>query len=396
MDLKETRGGYLSLAACICLLIVAPLSSLAQGGLTPILPRMSEHFAADPNAEMLVRMMVSGLSFAMILGSLGSGFAAERIGQRRLLLLSLGIFALAGVLGAILSSLYLIVASRLLLGVVTAALGVMTATFIATRVAPASRDRWLGFYVVMGTFGGVVVLMLSGLVGRLDWRNVFYLHLAAIPVLLLLRATLPADPQHEVAGVTQGAVVAGSGGLPWSLMWFGIVCGAVLTTVMIFFPFHLRGLGLGAPDTVALFMSVSAFAGGVSAFAYGWLRKRLSIVRLFAVGFALAGLGLAGAILTEVEAVIFASMTIFGLGVGVIAPNLFAGSAAAAPPARRARTIGLVRAGFYAGPLVAQIPLEPIARWLGPGAAVAALAALSFAAIGHAMLIERQFRAVTE
>lgn len=393
MDLKETRGGYLSLAACICLLIVAPLSSLAQGGLTPILPRMSEHFAADPNAEMLVRMMVSGLSFAMIVGSLGSGFVAERIGQGRLLLLSLAIFAAAGVLGALLESLYLIVASRLLLGIVTAALGVMTATFITTRVAPASRDRWLGFYVVMGTFGGVVVLMLAGLVGKLDWRNVFYLHLAAIPVLLLLRATLPADAQHEVAALREGAVT-GRGGFPWALVLFGIVCGAVLTTVMIFFPFHLRGLGLGAPDKVALFMSVSAFTGGVSAFAYGWLRKRLSIVRLFIVGFALAGLGLGGAILTEVEAAILASMMTFGLGVGVIAPNLFAASAAAVPPARRARTIGLVRAGFYAGPLVAQIPLEPIARALGPGAAVAALAVLAFAAIAHAMLIERHFRAV--
>ena len=47
---------------------MGPLSGLAQAALGPILPQITAHFASEPNAGVLVRLMVSGLSAAMIVG----------------------------------------------------------------------------------------------------------------------------------------------------------------------------------------------------------------------------------------------------------------------------------------------------------------------------------------
>ena len=77
------EGAHLPLAACIALCAMGPLSGLAQSALPPILPQITAHFAAEPDAGVLVRLMVSGLSAAMIVGAFASGFLAERIGELR-------------------------------------------------------------------------------------------------------------------------------------------------------------------------------------------------------------------------------------------------------------------------------------------------------------------------
>lgn len=395
-DVTAERNDYIPLLACLSLLMIAPLSGLAQSGLTPVLPRISDHFAEDPQAPTLVRLMVSGLSFAMILGSLGAGFVAERIGQRSLLLWSLALYAVAGTIGAFLDNLYLIVGSRLFLGVLTAVAGVMTAALITTRIAPQTRDRWLGFYVVAGTFGGVVVLGLAGQLGSADWRSVFLLHLLAIPVMLLLVGFLPRSKQAASAHAAASDSKAAGEAFPTAVTILGLVCGGVIGTPLVFLPFFLVTIGEATPERISLALMGSAFAGGVVSCGFGWIRGRLSVVQVAVMGFAIAGAGMIMVVASSHFPTVLAAMVVFGLGVGIMAPNLFSAAAAAARPERRARTIGFVRAAFFAGPLIAQIILEPAARLLGAGAPL--LGTAIFAAIGlvYVLLFRRAFVPVAE
>ena len=77
----------LPLITCIALCGMAPLAGLSVSGIAPLMPQISAEFANTPNADVLVRLMMSGLSAATIIGALGTGVMAARVGTTRLLLL---------------------------------------------------------------------------------------------------------------------------------------------------------------------------------------------------------------------------------------------------------------------------------------------------------------------
>ncbi|MET0240382.1 MAG: MFS transporter [Sphingobium sp.] len=384
------EGDYLSLLGRICLCLIAPLSGLAQAGLTPVLPEISAHFSSQPGADALVRLMMSSLSFMMIVGSLGAGLLAARMGQRPLLFLCLGIYAVSGAAGFFLDNIYALVASRMILGVVTAGWGVLVAAIITTKIAPGIRDRWLGFYIVSGTAGMFVLIVAVGALAKIDWRHVFLLYLIAVPMMVMLALFMRGGSSPEpVAMKADGSVLKKP--VPLGLVLFSLLCGMVGPTVMIFLPFHLLGFGEGTPDRIAGLVVATAIATAVLAFAYGWLRKRLSVMMMFVIGFVLMCIGLLVIVLMRDYAGAMMGMILFGFGGGFVHPNVFAAAAATALPADRARVIGFVRGALYAGPLVAQLSLEPVFRAFGPSAPLGALAVLAAGAILFAVMGRRAY-----
>jgi MFS family permease len=380
----DSTADNIALQARLSLLLVAPLSGLAQAGLSPILPKISEHFAGEPHADVLVRLLVSSVAFAMIFGSAAGGFLADRLGQRKMLLWSLLGYAIAGAAGFVLDDLRAILVSRLSLGVFNAAAGVITAAIITTRIASSDRNKWLGFFTVAGTFGAICVLFFVGLVGAHHWRFVFLFHLSAIPVLLLLAALLPRDQDTPVV-----ARAVASSSFPFGLMLFGVATGAVAATVTVFLPYHLASIGEAAPQRVATALIANAIMASIISFAYGWIRKYLGAVKVFVIGFITAAVGTLLIVMASTYGGAFAGIAVVGISVGLIGPNLFAAAAAAVPPERRARTIGLVRASFYSAPLLAQLALEPLSQNYGPAGALAALAAFALLMAGATLLGRR-------
>lgn len=91
---------------------------------------------------------------------------------------------------------------------------------------------------------------------------------------------------------------------------------------------------------------------------------------------------------------ILVGVALVGGGVGLIGPNLFSASAVSAPLARRARSIGFARAGFYAGPLVAQLSLEPLVRSAGATATMLALSAFALIMVAVVVFSRQVFTPV--
>jgi MFS family permease len=117
---------------------------------------------------------------------------------------------------------------------------------------------------------------------------------------------------------------------------------------------------------------------------------------VFVGGFAISALGILVIIAADARAVVLVGMAIYGTAFGVITPNLFAATAAAVSTARRARVIGMVRASYYAGPLLAQLFLELVYARFGSRAAVLAIALLCAVALALFFLLRRAFTPVDE
>jgi predicted MFS family arabinose efflux permease len=368
----------LSLIACIAICMLGPLSGLVQTALPPVMPRIAEHFSYVPNADVLVRLMATGLSAALIVGALASGFLAEKFGQMRLLYSCLSIYALSGVASYFADNLYVLVLLRIVLGAVNSAAGVLATALIVTRMAEGKRESWLGYYVVIGSFGSLLWITLAGLLGAIDWRLIFLLQLVALPAALFLYLTFPKEAR-EARTPAETSATAGAG-IPWAMVFFGLMCGAIGSSTFIYLPFHLDNIGLGDPAKIGPLMMVGMGAGAIFALAFGTIRKFVSAIPVFIAGFTVTGLGLVLTLAAESYAMLFVTVAIYSAGFAVITPNLFAACAAATPVALRTRVLGFMRAGFYAGPLVVQPILELVLKSSSAGGALLAIAIGSFIA----------------
>lgn len=371
---SDTGSRNLPLITLIALCGMAPLAGLAVSGIAPIMPQITAEFADTPNAGLLVRMMMSGLSAATILGALASGFMASRVGQARLLSLLLVLYVVSGVSIFFLDNLYLMVVARCIQGIANGGAGVLAIALITTRVPAERSNHWLGYYTVTGTVGVIFLMMAVGVIAETGWRNVFLLFLLAVPVALMIGFTFR---DGEVAGFKQSAETQAAhkaSGIPWALTLFAALCGAIVTSVSMYLPYHLADIGYGSPEVVAMLMVVGAGAAAIPALAFGWIRSRLSDTVTFVIAFAVNSIGILIVVASRDLSMIYVGMAFNGIGMGMMMPNLFSACAAATPPELRARMLGFVRAGIYAGPLLAQPGLEVVMGLSGARAVLVAIA----------------------
>lgn len=381
----------LTLIACLAVCTLGPLSGITQTALPPILPKIAEHFAAIPNAGLLSRLMMTGLSVAMVFGALASGFLAERLGQLRLLYICLGLFAASGLASFFVDNIYFLVAMRMVLGLANSAMGVVGTAILATRLSGNRRDKWLGLFVTIGTVMSLVWVSLAGVLGAIDWRLIFLLQLLAIPAAVFIGLSVSADAPVAAAGAKSEG-----GQIPVAMTLFGLVCGGIGSSVIIFLPFHLNDIGFGDPKKIGLLLMISSAAGVVTALSYGWLRSAIAAIPVFVGGFVLTGAGLLAALTTSNFLALAVALAIYGAGFGVVTPNLFSACSAATRMEMRTRVLGFMRAGFYAGPLLAQFPLEAILKRGGPSAALATLGTAGLAAAALFVVFRGRFRPLPE
>jgi MFS family permease len=159
----------------------------------------------------------------------------------------------------------------------------------------------------------------------------------------------------------------------------------------MFLPYHLAELGLGDPGTIAMMMVGGAGASGVATLCFGLVRSKLSALQIFIIGFVLNGVGSLLIAFATGPIVLLAGMVLGGVGLGLVMPNVFSACAAATQPQWRARMLGFVRAGFNAGPLMAQPVLEVVYRQSNAGMTLAAIGLASFGGVVWVLLTRRQF-----
>lgn len=360
----------------------ALVNPLAMTALLSVLPAISNHFSSVEHAPALVRGLVSVVAISLVFAAPFAGYMAERFGVRRVLLVAAATFIVSGMSGYFIDDLWLLLASRIALGIADAFIGTLVIALVALRLGPKDRDRWIGWYTFAAAAGAFAIIPLSGVIARTGWHNVFLLYALALPI-LLSAATVLNPSARELSQPESDTIAAPSAfsrawlGIPFALVAVGLVSGAVENTTHIFLPFRLTELGETSPSRIAHAVLPIAIGGAASAFCYGHVRQKLSIASTFLVAFLWGGISLLWlGQAASYEMIIVAGISL-GLAVGLLAPNANAFAAAQAGPAGPARSIGFARGAFFAGAPVAQLLLEPIASSGGASAAIIALGIFS-------------------
>lgn len=152
------------------------------------------------------------------------GKAADRYGRRRVLLLGLGLFGLASLLGGLAQEPGQLVAARAAQGVgaaalAPAALALLTTTFPAGR----ARVRAFGVWSATNAAGGALGVLIGGLLTEYaGWRWVMFVNVPMAACALALAWRVAAGPPPARGGRPDvlGAVLATAG---MTLLVFGVV-----------------------------------------------------------------------------------------------------------------------------------------------------------------------------
>src|SRR5262252_7901154 len=132
--------------------------------------------------QWVVSGYVLGYGGLLLLG----GRAADLLGRRRVFLTALGVFAVASLLGGLVSSAALLIAARLAKGMAAAFTAPAGLSIITTTFAEGTaRNRALSIYSAFGAAGFSLGLVLSGLLTEISWRWTLLLPAPVAAVILI-------------------------------------------------------------------------------------------------------------------------------------------------------------------------------------------------------------------
>ena len=190
------------LLAVLCLVLFLDGLDVSMVGVA--LPAIGEALDLSTSSlQWIVSGYVLGYGGLLLLG----GRTADLLGRRRVFLIALAAFAVASILGGLVDSGPLLIASRFVKGVSAAftaptGLSIITTSFAEGRV----RNRALSIYTVFGASGFSSGLVFGGLMAGLGWRWTFLFSapialVALIGGLALIPRDRPVAKQgHDVLG----------------------------------------------------------------------------------------------------------------------------------------------------------------------------------------------------
>lgn len=190
------------LLAVLCLVLFLDGLDVSMVGVA--LPAIGDALGLSTTSlQWIVSGYVLGYGGLLLLG----GRTADLLGRRRVFLVALAAFAIASLLGGMVDSGPLLIATRFVKGVSAAFTAPTGLSIITTNFAEGPvRNRALSIYTVFGASGFSSGLVFGGLMAGLGWRWTFLfsapIALVALAAgLALIPRDRPADKQgHDVLG----------------------------------------------------------------------------------------------------------------------------------------------------------------------------------------------------
>jgi MFS family permease len=349
--------------------------NIAMSTLSPALPKIEASFASVPDADYLTKLLVSATGLGVIVASPFTGMLVRKFGRRGVTLGAYAMFLFFGMVGMILPSLPMIIASRFFAGGAGAIIVAMGLILIGDFYEGRPRERRIGASHAIGAFLLAMIMPVAGFLADINWRLSFLVHLAALPMLLFVFAS-PELSKPPLASAAQVKADLAKGRIPFSvfvILLLTLMAGGIGYSVQIFVPFHLKGIGANSAGLAGTMLAISVIASMVTSFLYAELRRWLSVSLVFALAMFGWFLGLGTTAMTTTVTGTFVGMAIIGLGGGLIGPNIFTAVSALTTDSVRTHAVGIIKGIYYFGPFFGPTMLQLLSLHAEPETALLSL-----------------------
>ncbi|MES2497716.1 MAG: MFS transporter [Pseudomonadota bacterium] len=336
----------------------------------PILPNIAQEIGGE-DIGIAVQLLIAMPMLGLVIGGLGSALLFRHFQPRTVFLGGLVAYGLVGVAGAFVS-LPVLVGSRLLIGMIAAAIAASSTALVGERVPDQFRPRVLGLSVAGAAALGIIAMIASGRVAdAYGWRASFLLFPIVAALMFLLAATCSKPsraPERAEGGAARDwralAVL-------WPVFAFVILVNMTAFTTNSQSSFVLADLGIASAEGRARMMGINQALIFLAAILFPVARRFVGMAMLPTLILGILGVGLL--LFARADAVPLAAvgLALLGIGNGLLFPyqtNLLLQRAA---PDQRGQAAGLVVSCQFLADAINPVLLGPVIILLGLRTAIA-------------------------
>jgi len=347
------------------ILASATLTVMAGSMLAPVVNLVRDGLGVDPASAGLI-ITTHGLFVA--LSSPMVGILIDRIGTRKLFIFGLVLYGLAGGSGLFITSYWLLIASRAILGIGVAAIMNSITVIILNLYEGVERNKIMGWRGSANSFGSMVFPLLGGALGSLSWHLPFAVYTIGLPLGLLALITIPEayrEKDQDTKG--EGSVLQIFRDIHVLLAIYGLMflSNIILYAQAVFLPQLLETIGISSPFFISLFFTITGLSAALTSLMYGKVKSKLSYKTIVLISLALSTFGLMTISQAPGALLIAASVAIIGIGRGVIQPAIPVWVGDLIPSSYRGRIISYLMTLGYIGQFSSPILFSPVFSSLG-------------------------------
>jgi MFS family permease len=348
------------------LLLPITMSVVGVSVLTPVVPLLIKQFQSIPNHEYLVIGGVLTMpAIWMLLFSPVAGWLADRFGRRNLLVVSMGVYAFMGAAPVVLDNLYLIIVSRMGVGICESIVATVSTTMISDYFTGRNRERWLASQTAVASLSALGIIYLGGVLGSsLGWRGPFYVYLYSLPLALCVWATV-----WEPARATASGHEPSEPGVPFPAARTLGICAITLLASISFYTVitknaqALTAIGVTDPAMIGKYTMLASIGVPLGTFIY-WALANLNIAWLLLIDFGLVGLGFCWMGQASAPPSYIAGSFINQIGCGLVLPTMLVWATRGVDYSVRGRVNGIWQAAFAIGQFLSGMVVTLLASTL--------------------------------
>ncbi len=344
----------------LTLLLVSSLTIMSIITISPALPGMTDTFSNIPNADFLVKLILTVPALLIALSSSFVGLLIDKYGRLKFLYVALVLYAVAGTSGFWLDNIYLILAGRALLGLAVGITMTIVITLIADYFEGSARQKFLGIQVAFMSLGGILFVGVGGLLADVGWRYTFLIYFLSL-LILPLALTYLHEPDRKFHAVVENDRKK-SPSIIWLLFVNTMIMWILFFMIPAQLPFQMKSIGVERNALIGLAIAMSTAFSVISSFNYSRIKDRISFKAIFGIGYLLMAVSFAMVSWASTYWLIVLAMALSGLGLGMMIPNTNNWVMQIAPPEIRGREIGRLTTFWFFGQFLSPIIVQPLAK----------------------------------
>ncbi len=347
------------------ILAAATLTVMTGAVIAPVLNLMREGLGVDPASAALI---ITAHAFFIALFSPLIGSLIDRIGTKKPFMFGLVFYGLVGASGLFITSYWVLIISRVILGIAGAAIFNSITAMILNLYEGGQRNKVMGWRGSANSFGGIIWPIIGGFLGRFSWHLPFAVYLLGIPLGFFAFTTMPETRKEKIQDVSEeGSVLKVFRSNPVLFGIYGLMFWAMvlLYAIVVFLPPLLETIGISNPLYIGLFLSTMTVAAGLMSFMYGRIRSKLSYKMIIFIALALWAVGFIAISQVSSGLLIVASVMLFGIGQGMVLPAVMVWAGEIAPISFRGRIISYLGTFGFIGQFLSPIIFRPAVLLLG-------------------------------